>query len=386
MADELASPDVFEDFEGNETNSPPDHENLEEPENEDEPKEEKTESVKFDEYSKEVFGSDDSDDEREELPNVDDDSDASDYGDTQDLELLGKGQLDKLVKEKAKAPKRKASTSEKPAKKRRKTEDPDDLDSKPAKKAPQKKPPKRKTRTEEEVLIIVEEFMDKIRNAYDADEEAFHFKKPATNKLKLLDQLQAHATHAELQEKFVEKNLLDELARWLQPDKRDKSLPNIRIREVILSIVDKIRTEYLDSNIIKDSGIGKMVYLYSVHPKETPANAKYAGQIMNKWMRNVFGSGEVPVLSRSRKPKRPEASPSTPTQRVATFGATTHEEDEDSAYRFHPKIPQSVTFEFGRSVSSNFQSERPAYATVNESSEARKQMLAKSLSQLKKKR
>jgi hypothetical protein len=47
--------------------------------------------------------------------------------------------------------------------------------------------------------------------------------------------------------------------------------------------------DYISNELLQESGVGKMVYLYSIHPKETLENKKLAGQLLNKWLRPAYG-------------------------------------------------------------------------------------------------
>ncbi len=60
--------------------------------------------------------------------------------------------------------------------------------------------------------------------------------RPATKKLQMLPTVVAHLKKSDLQTSFIECGILTGLANWLQP-LPDHSLPHLKIRESILSIL-----------------------------------------------------------------------------------------------------------------------------------------------------
>ena len=60
---------------------------------------------------------------------------------------------------------------------------------------------------------------------------------------------------------FVEANILSVITDWLAPLPRDKSLPHLQIRELLLKFLFDVQID--DNSRLKESGVGKAVmYLY----------------------------------------------------------------------------------------------------------------------------
>jgi len=311
-------------------------------------------------YHYDVFGSDSDDDENGAPQQLDDkDSEASDY---EDLEQSGKGQLAKLVKNKSKRKRKLSDDTDKPSKKRAKS---DTGEPKPKKAPKPKKTPAKSKRSEQEIQEIVLNFMDTMRTAFEDDVDLNNLRKPATNKLKILDNVRLHMLNAEFQPVMIKNGALYEIARWLTPGE-DKALPNIRIREELLNVLNQIRMEYIDSSLLQDSNVGRMVYLYSIHPKETNENKKLANQLLNKWLRPIYANDaySVPYQSSESSPRtqRKQNAAGSSKSRLGAFDIQSvddDDEDDDAQYRFHAKIPQSRSFEFIRNPRSDVSGAKP---------------------------
>merc|ERR1712137_1270263 len=257
--------------------------------------------------------------------------------------------LEKLVQKKAAKPKKTRPTRGKKRKNPVTDEEALTEEMRPKKK---KNPPGK--RTEEELNGIILSFIDKMKTADQDDSFCMMNRKPATNRLKLLPEVQRYMANIEFQPYFIRYNILEDLAHWIAP-REDKSLPNIRFREVILSILNQVQMEYLTSDTLRESGIGKMVYLYSVHSKETPQNKKLASSILNKWMRPLYGNTDDYEEPPERAPKVSRKRVKKPHRQLASFDNGDDDDDERSSYQH--RIPQRQRFEFRINPQSNFSSE-----------------------------
>merc|ERR1712137_553575 len=296
-----------------------------------------------------LFGISDDDDDSQADQNDSQNQEQSESDEDIDLEQTGKGQLEKLVQKKAAKPKKTRPTRGKKRKNPVTDEEALTEEMRPKKK---KNPPGK--RTEEELNGIILSFIDKMKTADQDDSFCMMNRKPATNRLKLLPEVQRYMANIEFQPYFIRYNILEDLAHWIAP-REDKSLPNIRFREVILSILNQVQMEYLTSDTLRESGIGKMVYLYSVHSKETPQNKKLASSILNKWMRPLYGNTDDYEEPPERAPKVSRKRVKKPHRQLASFDNGDDDDDERSSYQH--RIPQRQRFEFRINPQSNFSSE-----------------------------
>ncbi|VDP04240.1 unnamed protein product [Soboliphyme baturini] len=79
--------------------------------------------------------------------------------------------------------------------------------------------------------------------------------------------------------------MVNVIAEWLKllPD---KSLPSLEVRTELLKVLELFPT--LDHQILRSSGIGKVVMMLRKHPKETKDNQNRARRLINEWARPIF--------------------------------------------------------------------------------------------------
>lgn len=92
-----------------------------------------------------------------------------------------------------------------------------------------------------------------------------------------------------LHEIFIENRVLHSLNKWLKP-LPDGSLPNIRVRETVLEVLNDFRD--VPTEDLKESGMGRSIMTLWKHPSETPQNKKAAKELIERWSRPIFGISE----------------------------------------------------------------------------------------------
>eukprot|EP00128_Syssomonas_multiformis_P004616 Colp12_sorted_trinity150504_noHs@3132 len=130
----------------------------------------------------------------------------------------------------------------------------------------------------------VKDLINEMDRAAEDDRTANQMKKPAFRKLKLLDRALMEIRKADLQQVFLENDVLVTLRKWLEP-LPDKSLPNLKIRQELLNLFKKLQ---VDSEMLRDSGLGRVLVLLSKHPNETPDNRLTAKKLVEEWARPLF--------------------------------------------------------------------------------------------------
>ncbi|KZT22060.1 transcription factor iws1 [Neolentinus lepideus HHB14362 ss-1] len=150
--------------------------------------------------------------------------------------------------------------------------------------------PKRKKKDEEEVLDrFADEEVSRLREAMltaaDDDEQANKEKLPATSKLKMLSQVMEVLRKTSLAQSIIDNNLLEGVRRFLEP-LPDRSLPALNIQKEIFGILSKL--EYIDSAVLKESRLGRVVLFYTKSKRVTPDVARAAETLVSKWSRPII--------------------------------------------------------------------------------------------------
>ena len=103
--------------------------------------------------------------------------------------------------------------------------------------------------------------MADMRLAATEDRELNQKGQPAIKKLSMMPTVKMSLAKVDLVLAFVEANILSVITDWLAPLPRDKSLPHVQIREVLLKFLFDVPID--DYSRLKESGVGKAVmYLY----------------------------------------------------------------------------------------------------------------------------
>jgi transcription factor SPN1 len=175
---------------------------------------------------------------------------------------------------------------------------------KPKKANRQKKPKK----DDEEILDrFADEEVSRLREAMLGaaadDEQANRDKLPATNKLKLLPQVMEVlrkcavtlfscfnrtliiSPRQSLSQSIMDNNLLEGVRRWLEP-LPDRSLPALNIQRDFFPILK--RMEFIDSAVLKESGLGRVVLFYTKCKRVTSDVQRLANELVSTWSRPII--------------------------------------------------------------------------------------------------
>jgi len=117
------------------------------------------------------------------------------------------------------------------------------------------------------------------------DDHANKDKLPATAKLRLLPQVMEVLRKASLAQSIVDNNLLEGVKRWLEP-LPDRSLPALNIQREFFPILRKM--EFIDSSVLKESGLGRVVLFYTKCKRVTPDIARHADHLVSTWSRPII--------------------------------------------------------------------------------------------------
>ncbi|EEB07129.1 transcription elongation factor complex subunit Iws1 [Schizosaccharomyces japonicus yFS275] len=133
---------------------------------------------------------------------------------------------------------------------------------------------------DEEIMRLREQ----MRQAAIRDAELNSEQKPATEKLRMLPFVETVLRKSNLQDVILDNNLLDSVRMWLEP-LPDRSLPALNIQHVLFDVLRKlpIQTEHL-----RESGLGKVVLFYTLSKKPEPFIRRMADTLVNEWSRPII--------------------------------------------------------------------------------------------------
>ncbi|KAF8899928.1 hypothetical protein CPB84DRAFT_1680801, partial [Gymnopilus junonius] len=153
-----------------------------------------------------------------------------------------------------------------------------------------KKPSRQRKKKNEEVLdSFADDEVARLReamvNAADEDIRSNEDKMPATGKLKLLPEAMETLRKASLAQSMIDNNLLEAVRRWLEP-LPDRSLPALNIQREFFNIIKKM--EFIDSAVLKESGLGRIVLFYTKCKRVTPDVQRIANDLVSTWSRPII--------------------------------------------------------------------------------------------------
>ncbi|OBZ72479.1 Transcription factor IWS1 [Grifola frondosa] len=151
--------------------------------------------------------------------------------------------------------------------------------------------PKRKKKDADEDVLdrYADEEVSRLREAMLAaaadDAQANREKLPATAKLRLLPQVMEVLRKSSLVQSIMDNNLLEGVAKWLEP-LPDHSLPALDIQKEFFPILKKM--EFIDTPVLKDAKLGKVVIFYTKCKRVTPDIARIANDLVSAWSRPII--------------------------------------------------------------------------------------------------
>ncbi|KAJ6531920.1 hypothetical protein B0H19DRAFT_1189199 [Mycena capillaripes] len=124
-----------------------------------------------------------------------------------------------------------------------------------------------------------------MNNAAEEDLKANDAKLPAIAKLKMLPEAMETLRKGSLAQSIIDNNLLEAVKIWLEP-LRDRSLPSLNIQREFFPMLKKM--EFIDSAVLKESGLGRIVLFYTKCKRVTPDIKRIASELVSTWSRPII--------------------------------------------------------------------------------------------------
>ncbi|KAF9052473.1 transcription factor iws1 [Hymenopellis radicata] len=149
--------------------------------------------------------------------------------------------------------------------------------------------PKKRKNNEEVLDSFADDQVARLReamnNAVEEDKASKADGLPATAKLRLLPEVMETLRKASLAQSIIDNNLLEAVRLWLEP-LPDHSLPSLNIQREFFQILPKM--EFIDSSVLKESGLGKIVMFYTKCKRITPDISRIAEDLVATWSRPII--------------------------------------------------------------------------------------------------
>jgi transcription factor SPN1 len=165
---------------------------------------------------------------------------------------------------------------------------------------------KRVAKKQTELEDEAKEFISKMENAADDDEQAFKTKRPATKKLMQLGDVVDMLTRRDMIRLLLDMDVLASCKRWIQP-LPNGTLGNVTVRQRIIECIGNMTGEQgIHSNDLKRSGIGQIIMRLYKHKSETPNMKRAHKKLIEQWSRPIFQkSGNMKDLQHAQSTRGP---------------------------------------------------------------------------------
>ncbi|VDN99071.1 unnamed protein product [Rodentolepis nana] len=178
---------------------------------------------------------------------------------------------------------------------------------------------------------VVRDIVNRMRDAAEEDRRLLASNKPAIKKVGMLKDVEQLLLRADAGQALIDNGMLTAIAEWLSPVS-GRILPSLSIRDCLLKHLKEFHIE--ETDLLKESGIGKAVMFIYKHPLETPANKKLAYSLITAWSRPIF---KLPLdYSSLSREERKEMDLRNLNRHRVTDDKKSKEEDEESSRPLKP--------------------------------------------------
>lgn len=125
-----------------------------------------------------------------------------------------------------------------------------------------------------------------MRQAAENDQEANANSQPATSKLRLLPELKQILANPSIANTAIDNSIMDEIRMWLEPLRTTNVLPAYEIQKELFKWLETIHPS---TDILRESGIGKIVLFYTKDARPQNHIKKSATNLVLEWSRPILG-------------------------------------------------------------------------------------------------
>lgn len=125
---------------------------------------------------------------------------------------------------------------------------------------------------------------------------------PALAKHRMLPEVLETLTRRHLHETLLDAGILLAIRSWLEP-LPNRCLPAVHLRKALL---EALRTLPVETDHLRESGLGRIVIFFARRPQETPDIQRLAKDLVSRWSRPMLAGADERLMSRVRMAGRAE--------------------------------------------------------------------------------
>lgn len=165
--------------------------------------------------------------------------------------------------------------------------------------------------------------------------------------------------------------MLEGVRRWLEP-LPDRSLPALNIQTFLFEQLTKM---YIDTNSLKESGLGRVVLFYTKCKRVTTPIVRLANELVSAWTRPIVkrsSSYRDRMIPMAAKPEESGVRHAPQAARLNTILAKMREDDKHRVRKNAVQIPDSQIGTYLVAPRDSLNSSKSSASVVNDSERRRR--------------
>lgn len=169
----------------------------------------------------------------------------------------------------------------------------------------------------------------KMIEAAEKDIVSHENQQPCLEKFHMLPTVTEALLRKEMEEFLLDNGILDAIRIWLEPFD-DGTLPSVDLK---LSLLNSLSSLNIDTDHLRESGIGRIIMFMYKCPREIPEIKRKAGSLISKWCKPILRSGAMQRAAQAAQGRKLAKETDTDDSRI-------------DLSRPHASIPKPALFDY----------------------------------------